>query len=295
MEMKVKMKIEAEMKQLAFNLHLGEGCLWEEERNKIHFVDIEGFKIYSYSLEDGNIEEYDTGDYVGCIVLDQEGRLIAAVRNKLLRIDLKRKRVETILTIDQPEYVRFNDGKCDRFGNLWVGTMAIDQSHPKAVGAGKLYCISKENIIAEYEGFTIANGLAWSQDGKRFYHIDTKTQKIDIYDVEGQGIIKNKRTLVSIDPKEGSPDGMCIDSEERLWVALWGGSKVNCYDSHTGEKLKEIPVPSLHTSCCTFGGKNLDTLYITSAKDEDNNLGGLYEVKLSGVRGTKLYKYGKAY
>lgn len=280
-----------EMKQLVFNLHLGEGCIWDEERNKIHFVDIEGFKIYSLEVDHGEIEEYDAGDYVGCIVLDQEGSIIAAVRNKLLRIDLKSKRAETILTIDQPEYMRFNDGKCDKFGNLWVGTMAIDQSHPKAVGAGKLYCISKGKIIAEYEGFTISNGLAWSGDGERFYHIDTKTQKIDVYEVEGPGIIKNKRTLVAIDSEEGSPDGMCMDSEGRLWVAMWGGSKVNSYDSYTGEKLGEISVPSVHTSCCTFGGESLDTFYITSAKDEEGNYGGLYEVRVPGVRGVKSYRY----
>lgn len=280
-----------EVKKLVSGLQLGEGCLWDEERNIVHFVDIEGFKIYSYSFDNGNMEVYDTGDYVGCIVLDEEDRLIAAVRNKLIRIDLNSKKTETILTIDQPEYVRFNDGKCDKYGNLWVGTMAIDQSHPKAVGVGKLYCISEERIIAEYEGFTIANGLAWNKAGDKFYHIDTKTQRIDVYDVDGPGIIKNRRALVTIDSKEGSPDGMCIDSKERLWVAMWGGSKVNCYDSYTGEKLKEIRVPSVHTSCCTFGGEALNTLYITSAKDEVGNTGGFYKVKIDGVKGIKPYKY----
>lgn len=283
--------MKSELKKLVSGLQLGEGCLWDEERNEIHFVDIEGFKIYSYSLDSKNLKEYYIGDYVGCIVLDRKGRLIAAVRNKLLRVDLRNSSEETVLTIDQPEYVRFNDGKCDKYGNLWVGTMAIDQNHSKAVGAGKLYCISEERIIAEYEGFTIANGLAWNKAGDKFYHIDTKTQRIDLYDVEGPGIIKNRRALVTIDPKEGSPDGMCIDSEERLWVAMWGGSKVSCYDSYTGEKLKEIRLPSIHTSCCTFGGKALNTLYITSAKDEEGNLGSLYEVKVDGARGIKPYKY----
>lgn len=285
--------MEQEMKKLVGNLHLGEGCIWDEERNTIHFVDIEGFKIYSYSLEAGTVKEYNTGDYVGCIVLSKNGDLIAAVKNKLVKIHLKAKKAETILTIDQPEYMRFNDGKCDCYGNLWVGTMAIDQSHPKAPGAGKLYCISNEEIIAAYDGFTIPNGLAWNKAGNKFYHIDTKTHKLDVYEVEGNGIIKNKRTLTAIDEGEGSPDGMSIDAEERLWVAMWGGSKVNCYDSETGEKLGEIKVPSLHTSCCTFGGEKLDTLYITSAKDEQNNLGGLYEVKIPGVRGTAPFKYGK--
>lgn len=283
--------MENEVLLITENLQLGEGCIWDEERNKIHFVDIEGFKIYSYSLEGGELEVFNTKDYVGSIVLDKKGRLIAAVGNKLLRIDLKSKRVETILTIDQPEYVRFNDGKCDRFGNLWVGTMATDQGHPKALGAGSLYCIKDEEIIGQYSGFTISNGLAWNEEGTKFYHIDTKTQRIDVYEVKEEGVITGKRTLVSIPKEEGSPDGMSIDACGRLWVALWGGGKVNCYDSSTGEKLREIRVPRKNVSCCTFGGKNLDTLFITTAQDEEYS-GALYKITLPGVKGTAAYSYG---
>lgn len=284
--------MENEIMLLARNLQLGEGCIWDDKRNKVHFVDIEGYKIYSYSLEDGSIEEFYIKDYVGCIVLDYEGRIIAAVRDKILSINLETKDVEMILQINQPEYLRFNDGKCDRHGNLWVGTMAIDQSHSKAVGSGKLYCISNDHIIAEYNGFTIPNGLAWNAEGDKFYHIDTKTQKIDVYDVMENGIITNKRTVVSVQEEDGAPDGMCIDSDENLWVAMWGMGKINCYNSSSGEKLREIQIESKNVSCCSFGGKELDTLFITTAKEGDHEKGCLYKVKIPGVYGREGYRYG---
>ena len=120
---------------IATGLQLGEGCILDQARNKVHFVDIEGFTIYSCSLHDGTIEEFNMGDYVGCIALNDQGDLIAAVRNKIIRLNLSTGRQETVMQISLPAYIRFNDGKLDPSGNLWVGTMAIDQTDPTANGA----------------------------------------------------------------------------------------------------------------------------------------------------------------
>lgn len=273
------------IKKIAGNLQLGEGCIWDEIRNKVHFLDIEGYKIYSYSLDTQQIEEIDMGDYIGCIVLDESNRLIAAVKNKLVRINLETREQEVLVEINQPSFVRFNDGKCDKYGNLWVGTMAIDQSHPKAEGAGKLYCIKDKKILSEYSDFTIANGLDWDEEKKTFYHIDTITQQISVYDSFKEGIIGNRRVFVQIEESEGAPDGMCVDAIGNLWVAMWGGSKVNCYDSQTGKKLNEVLLPDKNVSCCTFGGEKMDTLYVTTAQDENGNFGGIYEVLIEGNKG----------
>lgn len=103
---------------IATDLRLGEGCIWDQARNKVHFVDIEGFTIYSYSLHDGTIEEFHMGDYVGCIALDDQGDLIAAVRNRILRLNLSTGKQEPVMQISLPGYIRFNDGKLDPYGNL---------------------------------------------------------------------------------------------------------------------------------------------------------------------------------
>ena len=112
--------MEYKIKKIAGNLKLGEGCIWDAARNKVHYLDIEGFNIYSYSLETKKIETMDMGDYVGCIVLDDTNNLVAAVRNRLIHINLETNEKKTLLTIQQPQTLRFNDGKCDKHGNLLV-------------------------------------------------------------------------------------------------------------------------------------------------------------------------------
>lgn len=239
-------------------------------------MDIEGFTIYSYSLHDKTLEAFNMGDYVGCIALNDQGDLIAAVRNKIIRLNLSTGMKEPVMQISLPAHIRFNDGKLDPYGNLWVGTMAIDQNHPKAQGAGSLYCIKEGRVISKYDGFTISNGLVWNPSGDKFYHIDTPAQKIDVYDVVEEGVLSNKKTAVSIDEKEGAPDGMCMDGRGQLWVAMWGGGKVQCYDPGTGAKIKEVQVPDQNVSCCIIGGGNKNLLFVTTAQDEHNNLGKLY-------------------
>lgn len=261
---------------IATGLQLGEGCIWDQARNKVHFVDIEGFTIYSCSLHDGTIEEFSMGDYVGCIALNDQGDLIAAVRNKIIRLNLSTGRQETVMQISLPAYIRFNDGKLDPSGNLWVGTMAIDQTDPKAHGAGSLYCIKEGRVISKYDGFTISNGLVWNPSGDKFYHIDTPTQKIDVYDVVEEGVLGNKKTAVSIDEKEGAPDGMCMDSRGQLWVAMWGGGKVHCYNPDTGAKMKEVLVPDPNVSCCIIGGADKNLLFVTTAQNEHKKSGKVY-------------------
>jgi len=279
------------MKNISGNLQLGEGCVWDEEAKIIYYVDIEGYTIYGYSIEKGESFELYIGDYVGTIVLDNQGNIIAAVRNKLIYIDVATRESQEIFRLFDSDLLRCNDGKCDKYGNLWLGTMAIDQAGSKAKNAGSLYCIKQGEVIAQYNDFTIPNGLAWNARGDQFYHIDTVTQCIFVYDVLDEGIITNKKILISVDKNDGSPDGMCIDESGNLWVAMWGGGKVICYSGSDGNKLSEILMPSTNVTCCTFGGDHMDILFITSARDDDGNLGGLYSVKLDHIRGCQAYRY----
>ncbi len=278
------------MKRLIEGLELGEGCLWDEKNQVIYMVDIEGFRIYAQDYPGGEIRFFDMGDYIGTIVLTPEGNLLAALHDRLVLLDPKTGDTEDLAIIHFDKRLRFNDGKCDPFGNLWVGTMFIDQDHDEAVGGGKLYCIQKNKVIAEYEGFTIPNGMAWNEERGVFYHIDTPTRQVFAYDYDEDGLLKNKRTAVTVDSEDGHPDGMTMDEEGNLWVAMWGGSKICVYDPETGDKIRDYETPDCHTSCCTFGGRDLETLFITSAKEEAH-LGGLHLDVPGDAKGRLAYRY----
>ena len=145
-------------------------------------------------------------------------------------------------------------------------------------------------------GSTISNGMVWSLDGSAVYYIDTPTGRVDVFDFDADaGALRNRRPVVSIDPSVGHPDGMTIDAEGGLWVALWDGSAVHRY-SPAGELTEVISVPASQTTACAFGGPDLDTLYITSSRrDIDPRVeplaGSLFMAKTGG-RGVPVLMYG---
>jgi sugar lactone lactonase YvrE len=149
-------------------------------------------------------------------------------------------------------------------------------------------------------GLTISNGLVWTEDGKTMYFIDTAAQAVWGFDFNSRtGEITRKRTVVAIPESEGFPDGMSIDSRGMLWIALFGGGKVSCYDPGTGQKLAEVQVPASRVTSCAFGGELLDQLYITTARmglDEaalarEPLAGGLFVAK-PGATGIKASLFG---
>ncbi len=283
-----KFKVE----QIASNLELGEGCIWDKSRSAIHYIDISKFYIYTYYIASNEIKAIYVGDYVGCIVLDNQYNLIAAVRNQLIRIQPETDNREVICELELSSGMRFNDGKCDKFGNLWIGTIAIQYGAPETKGAGSLYCIRDNQVVSEYSEYSIPNGLDWSNDGELFFHIDTEKGAIDAYKVLDKEKIINRNVVVQVSPEiEGVPDGMCMDSIGDFWSAMWGGSSVHCYSGETGELLDKIELPHIDITCCTFAGKELTDLYITSAASKDC-AGGLFVVKNMDVKGKEPNLYG---
>jgi sugar lactone lactonase YvrE len=236
----------------------------------------------------------NVSELIGSIVLCEDGTLIAMEKNMLVRINFDKQEEVLISKLEIEECMRFNDGKCDEYGRLWVGTMAMNQDNDMARNSGNLFCLefderselTKVKQKHKLEGYTIPNGLAWSLNYKQFYHIDTVLHRIDIYDVTEDGGIYNRRSLIKIPDSEGAPDGMCIDADGNLWVAMWGGSKVICYQPSTGTKLEEIIVPTKYVTCCTFGGEDMQTLFITTAKNGQKSGGNLYGVHLN-MKGIK--------
>lgn len=263
--------------KIAGGFALAEGPVWFEEQQQLRFVDIEAGRIYSY--DGSTIAHMKMPDMVGCVVPLAENRLVAAVKNKLYEVDWQADRRKLLYCFPIPEHLRFNDGKCDGAGRLWVGTMAADQSHPLAKKGGSLYCVGPQGVLVQYKGFTIPNGMAWGDNGNCLYHIDTAEDAIFAYRVINGITLCEKRTVASFAGQPGSPDGMCLDAQGNLWVALWGGGAVVCVHPATGQILHKISLPEANVSCCTFGGSKLDTLFITTAKDGDGNGGSLWKIK----------------
>jgi sugar lactone lactonase YvrE len=193
------------------------------------------------------------------------GGLVVAFQHGFALVNLETKSIQWLADpeADKPDN-RFNDGKCDPAGRFWAGTMSLSGKK----GAGSLYALeANHGVVLKIPEVSVSNGLAWSPDQATFYFIDTPSSKITAFDYDNKsGNLSNKRTAVAIPPELGIPDGMTIDAEGMLWVALWNGWGVTRWNPYTGELLQQIKLPVAQVTSCTFGGKELQDLYITTAK-----------------------------
>lgn len=264
-------------------LLLGEGTIWHPKRKALYFVDIDGKRIYGYREDKGLFFTLPTPKRVGFIV-PWGDHLLAGVQDTLCHVDLENAALSPIAHFDFADNLRFNDGKCDADGRLWAGVMCYQREGLDCSQLGAFYGIAHGRIIHTAAPMDIPNGMAWA-DASTFYHTDTATGCIDIYDVNASGIPSNRRTAICIPPQMGSPDGFCIDTEGMLWVALWGGGCVRRFDPVRSIALDEcIHLPQTDVSCCCFGGDDMSTLYITTAAS-GGRAGGLYACK-TPYRGT---------
>lgn len=270
---------------------LGEGPIWDPKRERLFWVDIRGSAVHEYNPADGKDRVMNVPKHIGCFVLRADGNALVALQDGIYEMDIDTGNVKPVYC-PQPKRndILFNDGKCDLAGRFWVGTKA----YADTVGAGSLYCMDTDRTVSvKISGVTVSNGLAWSLDNRRMYYIDTFALEISVFEYNLEsGVVKNRRTAVAIPKSMGWADGMSIDQEGKLWVALWQGKCVARFDPDTGECLKKITVPVSCPSSCCFGGQNLDELYITSAwteLDEERRkkeplAGGLFRAH-PGVRG----------
>lgn len=274
--------------------HLGEGSIWHPLENKLYWIDIDGKLLHIHDPVTNINEQHFLGARVGTVVHVQSGGALVALQNGIHKIDTKTGELTFIINPLNDPAIRFNDGKCDPSGRFWVGTYALD----KRVGASVLYRFDHDgSIYLMLKNVTTSNGIVWSADKKMMYYIDTPTQAVQGFDYNNEtGQISNGRVVVQISKEEGAPDGMAIDAEGKLWIALWGGSAVGRFDPLTGEMLGKINVPATQVSSCAFGGRDLKTLYITTARkslSEDELKafplsGGLFAVE-PGVQGVPAH------
>jgi sugar lactone lactonase YvrE len=277
---------------------LGEGSLWDSNAGLLYWVDILDHKVFVYNPSTEENKVLDVKSFPSTIVKRESGGAIVTLQNGFATVDLESGEAKIIEECEADlEGNRFNDGKCDPQGRLWAGTMGFNLEE----GQGSLYLLSTDGKAQKVLGdISCSNGIVWTKDEKTMYYIDSVTYEVHGFDYNAEtGAISNRRTVVSIPKEVGLPDGMSIDEEGMLWVALFWGGAVNRYNPETGELLEivEVPGADLVTSC-PFGGENLDELYITTAscdyKDEDwekhPNAGNLFKANV-GVKGVSSNAY----
>ncbi len=255
---------------------LGEGPAWDAKTQTLYWVDILGKRVHAW--EDGRDDFLQLNEFVGCVAPRRDGGLVAALHASFWTLEggVVRNGIPQpqagfhpaprmfLASVSEPASNRFNDGKCDPVGRLLAGTMDMNEKSP----SGNLYLLTAGQPPRKLlDGIRISNGLAWSPDYRIFYYIDTPTRQVRAYDYDlDTGNISRPRVVVEIPSEMGFPDGMTSDMEGRLWIALWGGSRVSMWNPLTGQKEAEIIVPAPHVTSCVFGGPRRDILYVTTAR-----------------------------
>lgn len=268
------------------------------ENNEVWWVDVLGKKIFSRNIGNHSTSEKDFQEDVSFLIPCTDGDFIAGTANGPVRIS----RDGTTSSLPSRESadghpdlfpLRWNDAKVAPDGHLWLGTIAYDvATHPHDCA---LYRLDKsgKSLSKVVDGVGISNGLAWSSDGKTMFFIDTITLSIDSFQYQDGELSNRKREWTAPNESFGSPDGMCIDSEDGLWVAFWNGSKVRRFNSNF-EITDEIELDQPYVTSCAFAGKDLNQLVITTARFDQNDdvkdLGKTFiaEVSIPGVK-TQLF------
>jgi sugar lactone lactonase YvrE len=242
---------------------LGEGPIWDAARGCLLFVDIMEGDVHAFDPATGVDAIYEVGQPVGAVVPTVRGDWLAAVRDGFVRVDpaTSATTLAAIVEEDRPDN-RMNDGYCDPRGRFWAGTMSMN--HVREAGA--LYRFDPNGQVTRMlTGVTTSNGIDWSPDGRLLYYVDTGTGRIDVFDFDlDRGVITARRVFAAIPEQDGKPDGLIVDADGFLWLALWGGSAVHRY-APDGRRNRTITLPVTHPTKCAFGGPDLSDLYITSA------------------------------
>lgn len=266
---------------------LGEGPGYDSRSGSWFWVDIKTGSLFLYDPSTGKLEEIQTGQYLGAAVPSGNEGYIAALSTGIYHCGK-----EGLKLINRPaelnDNFRLNDGKCDPHGRFWFGTIALFKPAPK----GWLFRLDPDGSCHPMlSPVGVSNGLAWSLDGKTMYYTDTAERATDAFDYDmDQGTISNRRRIMKYN--EGYPDGMTIDAEGKLWIALWGGSKILRFEPDTGKILMEIRIPATNVSSCSFVGENLDQLLITSSGEGfDNPLEGRVFIARPGPCGTATWAF----
>jgi sugar lactone lactonase YvrE len=270
----------------------GEGPVWHPGWPGLRWVDLLVGDVLELDPHTHQVRRHHVGSVAATIRPRHDGGAILALARGFAHADAELTDIRPLGELWADPGVRMNDGDCDPDGRFYCGSMATDVTP----GAGSLYRLDPDgNTKVVLAGVTVSNGLAWSPDGATAYYIDTPTQRVDAFDYDRDGGLTNRRTIVRIPEDAGGPDGMTVDTEGRLWIALWGGSGVRCYLPN-GELVEHLTLPVTQVTACTFGGPDLDELYITTSRQqiEPNSqpvAGALFRAR-TGAAGLPARRFG---
>jgi sugar lactone lactonase YvrE len=282
--------------------YLGESCRWDEVRGELYWVDLDAGRFFRATADATRVDIIATYEVAGTLsamapMRDRREGWIVATNQSIAILDTNGQ----LRVLDAPEEVRasrvrMNDAAADPWGAFWFGSMAYD-AEP---GSGNLFRYAEttgtETVL---RGLTVSNGLGWSPDRRVMYFADSGPSVVYAFDVDDDGGVASQRTLIQLDHEsEGDPDGLCVDAEGALWVAVWGGSEVRRY-SAAGEWIARVSLPTSQPASCAIGGTNGTTLYVTTAREDmsleqlerESEAGRIFGVDV-GVPGLALNAFG---
>lgn len=251
---------------------VGESPFWHPHEQALYYCDIPARRLNRFDPTTGALRHWSFDSEVASCAPTRDGALLLAARDGLWRFDCA-SGVRTALAAPpyDPLHERFNDGKCDPQGRFWVGTLYEPRDQPLA----SLYCFDGGRLTAQADGLTVSNGLAWSPNGRTLYLSDTTAHRLYAFDFDAaRGAVSHRRTLCqfavkpsggALDGYRGRPDGAAVDAEGNYWVAMFEGRRVLCL-TPAGEVLHELTLPVQCPTMPCFGGADLKTLYVTTAR-----------------------------
>ncbi|XP_059321968.1 regucalcin [Ammospiza nelsoni] len=297
------------MSSVSIECVAGEGCrvgespVWDDREGALLYVDITGRKVCRWSPVTRQAQAIALDAPVSSVALRQSGGYVITLGTRFAALKWKEELVTTIAQVDKDKAnTRFNDGKVDPAGRYFAGTMA-EEIRPAVLERrqGSLYTLLPDlSVVKHFGQVDISNGLDWSLDHRIFFYIDSLSYSVDAFDYDLQtGKIGNRRSIYKLEKEESIPDGMCIDTEGKLWVACYDGGRVIRLDPETGKRLQTVKLPIDKTTSCCFGGKDYSEMFVTSASDgmdkewlsRQPQAGGIFKITGLGVKGVPPYPF----
>lgn len=272
----------------------GEGPIWW--RDHLYYVDVEGHAIVQLDANTSKETILNVGERIGTLVPRKNGKFLYAGDTGIIAFDPVAGTRKTLADPEpeKRETNRFNDGKCDPAGRFWAGTISLT----KKTGDAALYMLDTDGSLhLKVDKVTNSNGICWSPDATKLYYIDTPTKQVHAYNYDqDSGNIGSASVAVDTAANgfKDSPDGMTIDTNGNLWIAFCHGGCVACFDPSSGKLLNRVDLPCVETTACTFGGPDLDRLFVTTGihkSIKESNAGKVFVIDDLGVKGMPAFAY----
>lgn len=274
----------------------GEGPVWHPGWPGLRWLDMLSGAVLELNAASGDVRRFNPGSVVSAMRPHVDGGTVLAVERGFALANSDFSTVHKLDELWSTPGVSMNDGACDPDGRFYAGSMACSSmACTDADGTRSLYRLNADGSVSEVlSGVAASNGLAWSPDGRTAYYVDTLKRRVDAFDYDASHGLTNRRVAIYVPEDAGAPDGLTVDADGGIWVALWGGSAVRHY-SPDGALVDVVELPVPQVTACTFGGPNLDELYITTSKmnsdpDAMPQAGALFRAK-PGVTGQPVASY----